>query len=148
MVILLLLWRAEGYHQSAVGHLSPFIHECRTYYLNSRTTIDADPATINENPNNWAERNYATVLQNHANKMKELPLYSGVSGFFHVNVNGGKCPEFTLDIPTANLPGVGSFGGGQVQYSFCETNMDVILRIIKSVVIVVSTFFAVRYALE
>jgi hypothetical protein len=21
-----------------------------------------------------------------------------------VNVNGGKCPEFTLDIPTANLP--------------------------------------------
>ncbi|MGE6106186.1 hypothetical protein ACLHZT_21765, partial [Aeromonas veronii] len=25
-------------HQSAVGHLSPFIHECRTYYLNSRTT--------------------------------------------------------------------------------------------------------------
>ena len=36
MVILLLLWRAEGYHQSAVGHLSPFIHECRTYYLNSR----------------------------------------------------------------------------------------------------------------
>ncbi|WP_270829437.1 hypothetical protein, partial [Aeromonas sp. QDB20] len=25
-----------GYHQSAVGHLSPFIHECRTYYLNSR----------------------------------------------------------------------------------------------------------------
>ncbi|WP_429222087.1 hypothetical protein, partial [Aeromonas veronii] len=26
----------EGYHQSAVGHLSPFIHECRTYYLNSR----------------------------------------------------------------------------------------------------------------
>ena len=35
MVILLLLWRAEGYHQSA-GHLSPFIHECRTYYLNSR----------------------------------------------------------------------------------------------------------------
>ncbi|WP_279502181.1 hypothetical protein [Aeromonas veronii] len=40
MVILLLLWRAEGYHQSAVGHLSPFIHECRTYYLNSRNTID------------------------------------------------------------------------------------------------------------
>ncbi|AUV14198.1 hypothetical protein C2U39_19900 [Aeromonas sp. ASNIH3] len=38
MVILLLLWRAEGYHQSAVGHLSPFIHECRTYYLNSRST--------------------------------------------------------------------------------------------------------------
>ena len=36
MVILLLLWRAEGYPQSAVGHLSPFIHECRTYYLNSR----------------------------------------------------------------------------------------------------------------
>ena len=36
MVILLLLWRAEGYHQSAVGHLSPFIYECRTYYLNSR----------------------------------------------------------------------------------------------------------------
>lgn len=112
------------------------------------TTIDADPSTINENPNNWAERNYATVLQNHANKMKELPLYSGVSGFFHVNVNGGKCPEFTVDIPTANLPVVGSFGGGQVKYSFCETNMDVILRIIKSVVIVVSTFFAVRYALE
>ncbi|MFQ2076412.1 hypothetical protein ACK33T_05990, partial [Aeromonas veronii] len=28
----------EGYHQSAVGHLSPFIHECRTYYLNYRTT--------------------------------------------------------------------------------------------------------------
>ncbi|WP_429170576.1 hypothetical protein, partial [Aeromonas rivipollensis] len=28
-----------GYHQSAVGHLSPFIHECRTYYLNSRTTL-------------------------------------------------------------------------------------------------------------
>ncbi|MFM5144579.1 hypothetical protein ACEUA0_19095 [Aeromonas veronii] len=40
MVILLLLWRAEGYHQSAVGHLSPFIHECRTYYLNSRLTMD------------------------------------------------------------------------------------------------------------
>nr|WP_282107215.1 transglutaminase-like cysteine peptidase [Aeromonas veronii] len=39
MVILLLLWRAEGYHQSAVGHLSPFIHECRTYYLNSRYTL-------------------------------------------------------------------------------------------------------------
>ncbi|MEH8110538.1 hypothetical protein Q7I18_06275, partial [Aeromonas veronii] len=30
-----------GYHQSAVGHLSPFIHECRTYYLNSRTSFDA-----------------------------------------------------------------------------------------------------------
>ncbi|MGU5528958.1 hypothetical protein, partial [Aeromonas caviae] len=29
-----------GYHQSAVGHLSPFIHECRTYYLNSRITIN------------------------------------------------------------------------------------------------------------
>ncbi|WP_429102352.1 hypothetical protein, partial [Aeromonas rivipollensis] len=28
-----------GYHQSAVGHLSPFIHECRTYYLNSRITV-------------------------------------------------------------------------------------------------------------
>ncbi|MFM5144764.1 hypothetical protein ACEUA0_20095 [Aeromonas veronii] len=41
MVILLLLWRAEGYHQSAVGHLSPFIHECRTYYLNSRITEGA-----------------------------------------------------------------------------------------------------------
>ncbi|MGE6106182.1 hypothetical protein ACLHZT_21730, partial [Aeromonas veronii] len=27
------------YHQSAVGHLSPFIHECRTYYLNSRSTL-------------------------------------------------------------------------------------------------------------
>ncbi|BCK63763.1 hypothetical protein KAM338_29010 [Aeromonas caviae] len=40
MVILLLLWRAEGYHQSAVGHLSPFIHECRTYYLNSRFNRD------------------------------------------------------------------------------------------------------------
>ncbi len=40
MVILLLLWRAEGYHQSAVGHLSPFIHECRTYYLNSRNTSE------------------------------------------------------------------------------------------------------------
>ncbi|MCJ7978548.1 hypothetical protein, partial [Aeromonas veronii] len=25
--------------QSAVGHLSPFIHECRTYYLNSRNAI-------------------------------------------------------------------------------------------------------------
>ncbi len=40
MVILLLLWRAEGYHQSAVGHLSPFIHECRTYYLNSRNKVN------------------------------------------------------------------------------------------------------------
>ncbi|MGU5717227.1 endonuclease SmrB, partial [Aeromonas taiwanensis] len=29
-----------GYHQSAVGHLSPFIHECRTYYLNSRIYLD------------------------------------------------------------------------------------------------------------
>uniref|UniRef100_UPI003D25B7E9 hypothetical protein n=1 Tax=Aeromonas veronii TaxID=654 RepID=UPI003D25B7E9 len=29
----------EGYHQSAVGHLSPFIHECRTYYLNSRCAV-------------------------------------------------------------------------------------------------------------
>ncbi|MFM5118374.1 YgdI/YgdR family lipoprotein [Aeromonas veronii] len=43
MVILLLLWRAEGYHQSAVGHLSPFIHECRTYYLNSRITTESKP---------------------------------------------------------------------------------------------------------
>ncbi|MFQ1842799.1 AAA family ATPase, partial [Aeromonas veronii] len=32
----------EGYHQSAVGHLSPFIHECRTYYLNSRYTLVID----------------------------------------------------------------------------------------------------------
>ncbi|MEH8223335.1 hypothetical protein Q7I19_20285, partial [Aeromonas veronii] len=30
-----------GYHQSAVGHLSPFIHECRTYYLNSRITFQS-----------------------------------------------------------------------------------------------------------
>ena len=43
MVILLLLWRAEGYHQSAVGHLSPFIHECRTYYLNSRLSDTFSP---------------------------------------------------------------------------------------------------------
>ncbi|MFQ1844317.1 hypothetical protein ACK36U_20485, partial [Aeromonas veronii] len=34
-----------GYHQSAVGHLSPFIHECRTYYLNSRSN---DIAISNE----------------------------------------------------------------------------------------------------
>ena len=45
MVILLLLWRAEGYHQSAVGHLSPFIHECRTYYLNSRPSATAHTVT-------------------------------------------------------------------------------------------------------
>ncbi len=55
MVILLLLWRAEGYHQSAVGHLSPFIHECRTYYLNSRIII----FTIRNTPLGAI---YATVL--------------------------------------------------------------------------------------
>ena len=49
MVILLLLWRAEGYHQSAVGHLSPFIHECRTYYLNSR--LDYEKLRLKNIPN-------------------------------------------------------------------------------------------------
>lgn len=112
------------------------------------TKIDADPATINPNPNNWAEHNYATVLQNHAKKLQELPLYSGISGFFNVNINGGKCPEFTADIPSVSMPVVGTFGGGKVEYSFCETSMDLVLNIIKSVVMVLSTFFAVRYALE
>lgn len=112
------------------------------------TKIDADPATINPNPNNWAEHNYATVLQNHAKKLQELPLYSGISGFFNVNINGGTCPEFTADIPSVSMPVVGTFGGGKVEYSFCETSMDLVLNIIKSVVMVLSTFFAVRYALE
>lgn len=112
------------------------------------TKIDADPKVINENPNNWAEHNYATVLQAHAKKLQELPLYSGISGFFKVNINGGKCPEFTADIPSVNMPVVGTFGGGKVEYSFCETSMDMVLNIIKSVVMVLSTFFAVRYALE
>lgn len=112
------------------------------------TKIDADPATINPNPNNWAEHNYATVLQNHAKKLQELPLYSGISGFFNVNINGGKCPEFTADIPSVSMPVVGTFGGGKVEYSFCEISMDLVLNIIKSVVMVLSTFFAVRYALE
>ncbi|MFQ2339650.1 hypothetical protein, partial [Aeromonas dhakensis] len=35
-----------GYHQSAVGHLSPFIHECRTYYLNSRAAQQAARAAV------------------------------------------------------------------------------------------------------
>ncbi|UWH28297.1 SIR2 family protein [Aeromonas veronii] len=59
MVILLLLWRAEGYHQSAVGHLSPFIHECRTYYLNSRHGSINNPETMIFSLSDYASKAHA-----------------------------------------------------------------------------------------
>ncbi|WP_429105761.1 hypothetical protein, partial [Aeromonas veronii] len=43
------------YHQSAVGHLSPFIHECRTYYLNSRFKQDIATDPRSELATNYDE---------------------------------------------------------------------------------------------
>ncbi|WP_323876565.1 hypothetical protein [Aeromonas hydrophila] len=107
------------------------------------TTIHTDPNDVNPNPNNWATRNYGTVMQQHVTAMNALPLFAGVSGFFRVEMGAGTCPSFSIDVPE-----IGGVGGGSLVFDvFCNADLQRIFEIIALCVKLIGLYVAFRIAL-
>ncbi|HFK2923925.1 TPA: hypothetical protein ACGY8I_001474 [Aeromonas hydrophila] len=107
------------------------------------TTIHTDPNDVNPNPNNWATRNYGTVMQQHVTAMNALPLFAGVSGFFRVEMGAGTCPSFSIDVPE-----IGGVGGGSLVFDvFCNADLQRIFEIIALCVKLIGLYAAFRIAL-
>ncbi|RCF49127.1 hypothetical protein C6C11_11855 [Aeromonas hydrophila] len=107
------------------------------------TTIHTDPNDVNPNPNNWATRNYGTVMQQHVTAMNALPLFAGVSGFFRVEMGAGTCPSFSIDVPQ-----IGGVGGGSLVFDvFCNADLQRIFEIIALCVKLLGLYVAFRIAL-
>ncbi|MDX7694809.1 hypothetical protein SJS38_02290 [Aeromonas dhakensis] len=107
------------------------------------TTIHTDPNDVNPNPNNWATRNYGTVMQQHVTAMNALPLFAGVSGFFRVEMGAGTCPSFSIDVPE-----IGGVGGGSLVFDvFCNADLQRIFEIIALCVKLLGLYVAFRIAL-
>ena len=107
------------------------------------TTIHTNPNDVNPNPNNWATRNYGTVMQQHVAAMNALPLFAGVSGFFRVEMGAGTCPSFSIDVPQ-----IGGVGGGSLVFDvFCNADLQRIFEIIALCVKLLGLYVAFRIAL-
>lgn len=107
------------------------------------TTIHTNPNDVNPNPNNWATRNYGTVMQQHVTAMNALPLFAGVSGFFRVEMGAGTCPSFSIDVPE-----IGGVGGGSLVFDvFCNADLQRIFEIIALCVKLLGLYVAFRIAL-
>ncbi|WP_378008208.1 hypothetical protein [Aeromonas hydrophila] len=107
------------------------------------TTIHTNPNDVNPNPNNWATRNYGTVMQQHVAAMNALPLFAGVSGFFRVEMGAGTCPSFSIDVPE-----IGGVGGGSLVFDvFCNADLQRIFEIIALCVKLLGLYVAFRIAL-
>ncbi|MGY3958755.1 hypothetical protein [Aeromonas popoffii] len=107
------------------------------------STIKTNPADVNPHPNDWASRNYNTVMQQHVAAMNALPLFSGISGFFRVEMGAGTCPSFSIDVP--QIAGVG--GGSIVFDVFCNADLQRIFEIIALCVKLLGLYVAFRIAL-
>lgn len=107
------------------------------------STIKTDPNDVNPHPNDWGSRNYSTVMQQHVTAMNGLPLFSGISGFFQVDMGAGTCPSFSIDVPE-----VGGVGGGSIVFDvFCNADLQKIFEIIALCVKLLGLYVAFRIAL-
>lgn len=107
------------------------------------TDIKVDPNDVNPHPNDWGTRNYKTVMQHHVTEMNALPLFSGIGGFFEVDMGEGSCPSFSVE-----LPELGGFGGGSLEFDvFCTADLQSLFVIIALCVKLFGLYVAFRIAL-
>ncbi len=90
------------------------------------TKVQTDAGTVYTNRNDWATRNYNTVLQHHVSALQGLPMFQGIGSFFSIHTSGGTCPQFTVPIPE-----IGGVGGGELVFdAFCNADLAKIFAII------------------
>ncbi|MEM0553828.1 MULTISPECIES: hypothetical protein [Aeromonas] len=90
------------------------------------TKVQTDAGTVYTNRNDWATRNYNTVLQHHVSALQGLPMFQGIGSFFSIHTSAGSCPQFTIAVPE-----IGGFGGGQLVFdAFCNPDLAKIFVII------------------
>lgn len=90
------------------------------------TKVQTDAGTVYTNRNDWATRNYNTVLQHHVSALQGLPMFQGIGSFFSIHTSAGTCPQFTIAVPE-----IGGFGGGQLVFdAFCNPDLAKIFVII------------------
>ncbi|WP_421199153.1 hypothetical protein [Aeromonas enteropelogenes] len=107
------------------------------------TAIETDAGTVYTNRNDWASRNYNTVLQQHVASLKGLPMFEAVGGFFQVNTNAGTCPQFTIDVPD-----IGGHGGGSLVFdAFCDADLAKIFAIIALCIKLAGMYVGFRIAI-
>ncbi|WP_421322463.1 hypothetical protein [Aeromonas veronii] len=90
------------------------------------TKVQTDAGTVYTNRNDWATRNYNTVLQHHVSALQGLPMFQGIGSFFSIHTSAGTCPQFTIAVPE-----IGGMGGGQLVFdAFCNADLAKIFVII------------------
>ncbi|NMM39289.1 hypothetical protein [Pseudoalteromonas arctica] len=89
----------------------------------------------------WENNNFGTVMEEHIDAMRGLPLFSAIDNFF-VTSFGGSCPvwETTVNVMDANL---------NIKIDqFCSSAVQNILPYIRAILMLVAGFFAWRIAIE
>ncbi|WP_167542011.1 hypothetical protein [Pseudoalteromonas shioyasakiensis] len=89
----------------------------------------------------WENQNFGTVLEEHTDQMKALPIFTAIDNFF-VTSFGGACPTWstTVDVMGATF---------RIDIDqFCSPAVQNILPAIRAILLLVAGFFAWRIAIE
>ena len=125
--------------------------EFQTEELKKISTYDGDKPIIDyeTKPDAWTEieefdweqTNFGTVLEEHMDELRGLPLFSAIDDFF-VTSFGGSCPTWQETVTVLDA----SFNIRIDQ--FCSSAVQSILPAIKAIIMLVAGFFAWRIAIE
>ena len=100
------------------------------------------PEKFNEISNfDWESNNFGTVLEEHNNQMRNLPLFSAIDDFF-VTSFGGSCPVWSETVTVLDASFTITFD------QFCSSAVQSILPAIRAILMLVAGFFAWRIAIE
>ncbi|MBC7007786.1 collagen-like protein [Pseudoalteromonas sp. BZK2] len=89
----------------------------------------------------WEAENFGTVLEEHNQAMRQLPIISAIENFFTTSF-GGSCPTWSETVTVME----GSFTVTIDQ--FCSPAVQSILPMIRAILMLVAGFFAWRIAIE
>lgn len=100
------------------------------------------PEKFNEISNfDWENNNFGTVLEEHNDAMRNLPLFAAIDDFF-VTSFGGTCPVWTetISVLGASIP--------ITIDQFCSSAVQSTLPAVRAILLLVAGFFAWRIAIE
>lgn len=89
----------------------------------------------------WEAKNFGTVLEEHNQAMRQLPIVSSIENFFTTSF-GGSCPTWSETVTVLDA----SFTVTIDQ--FCSPAVQNILPMIRAILMLVAGFFAWRIAIE
>ena len=100
------------------------------------------PEKYNEIANfDWENNNFGTVLEEHNDAMRNLPLFAAIDDFF-VTSFGGNCPVWSETVTVLDASFNITFD------QFCSSAVQSILPAIRAILMLIAGFFAWRIAIE